>query len=165
MADQSQPTAAADVVRVAREVELRGIRLKELACELFAAPGSIPADWSKHVFFGVNSARERWDPADGVLEVRASFVAFYKTGCEPGEELPPFTEEDPPDFVIEAEFALEYEIASETEFADEEIDAFAEMNGTFNAWPYWRELVQSTSARLGVAPLVVPVYRPAASSD
>jgi preprotein translocase subunit SecB len=39
------------------------------------------------------------------------------------------------------------------------LDAFAKTNAVFNAWPYWREFVQSTTVRMGLPPLVTPVFR------
>jgi preprotein translocase subunit SecB len=31
------------------------------------------------------------------------------------------------------------------------------MNGIYNIWPYWREYVQTTTSRLGLPPLTLPV--------
>jgi len=36
---------------------------------------------------------------------------------------------------------------------------FAETNGLYNAWPYWREFVQNTAARMSLPGLTVPVLR------
>lgn len=33
------------------------------------------------------------------------------------------------------------------------VAAFAEFNATFNAWPYWREYLQSTTVRMGLPPV------------
>jgi preprotein translocase subunit SecB len=60
---------------------------------------------------------------------------------------------------IDASFALHYSIQSIGDFEDESIKAFALTNGVFNAWPYWREYVQSTAARMGLPPIVIPVFR------
>ncbi len=60
---------------------------------------------------------------------------------------------------IETSFALYYSIKSVGDFGDESIKAFAFTNGIFNAWPYWREYVQSTAARMGLPPIVIPVFR------
>lgn len=37
-----------------------------------------------------------------------------------------------------------------------DVQAFAEFNATFNAWPYWREFVQSMSGRIGLPSVVIP---------
>ena len=44
-------------------------------------------------------------------------------------------------------------------FHPEELDAFGQVNAVFNAWPYWRELVQSSLARMSMPLLAVPVFR------
>lgn len=60
---------------------------------------------------------------------------------------------------IEASFAIHYSIQSSGDLEDASVKAFALTNGIFNAWPYWREYVQSTAARMGLPPIVIPVFR------
>jgi hypothetical protein len=61
---------------------------------------------------------------------------------------------------ISAKFILFYSVSSFDGIDDEHIRAFAQINGVFNAWPYWREFVQNTTSRMGLAnPIVIPVYR------
>jgi hypothetical protein len=43
------------------------------------------------------------------------------------------------------------------EVAAQDVRAFAEFNATFNAWPFWREFVQSMTARMGLPAVVVPL--------
>ena len=61
---------------------------------------------------------------------------------------------------IEAEFRVVYRTESSSEFPADSLQHFAELNGTYNAWPYWRELVQSLTARAGMSGVIVPVFRP-----
>lgn len=42
---------------------------------------------------------------------------------------------------------------------DDFFSAFANVNAVFNVWPYFRELVQSSLARMGLQPVALPVYR------
>jgi hypothetical protein len=59
---------------------------------------------------------------------------------------------------ISAEFILEYSVdESPVGITDEAASAFGKMNGIHNVWPYWREYVQSSSARVGLFPLTVPL--------
>lgn len=59
---------------------------------------------------------------------------------------------------VVADFLLDYTVSdSPVEITDEAADAFGKMNGIHNIWPYWREYVQSVSARAGLPPLVVPL--------
>ena len=60
---------------------------------------------------------------------------------------------------IEATFALIYSVESLDEFEDASLIAFAWTNGVFNAWPYWREFVQSTVSRMGLPAITIPVFR------
>lgn len=39
-------------------------------------------------------------------------------------------------------------------------DQFAQMNSTFNAWPYYRHHAQMLSVELGLSPITVPLYKP-----
>ncbi|MEO8724496.1 MAG: hypothetical protein ABI383_00095 [Acidobacteriaceae bacterium] len=64
-----------------------------------------------------------------------------------------------PALVIKAVFNLRYSLPDEVEIDQDEIDAFASTNSMLNSWPYWREIVQNTVARMGLPPLVLPLYR------
>jgi hypothetical protein len=61
--------------------------------------------------------------------------------------------------VIDATFVLIYGIESTEGIEERHVEAFGSTSGIYNAWPYWREFVQSTSVRMGMTPLVVPVFR------
>ncbi|MFA7235883.1 MAG: hypothetical protein WC058_03375 [Phycisphaeraceae bacterium] len=60
---------------------------------------------------------------------------------------------------IEATFGLSYKVRRMDDFNDEQMRAFGEINGAYNAWPFWREFVYSTLARMGLPPLTLPVFR------
>ena len=50
-------------------------------------------------------------------------------------------------------------MAPEVAATREDLEAFCAMNGVFNAWPYAREFVQSSMARMNLPALVLPVMR------
>jgi preprotein translocase subunit SecB len=62
-------------------------------------------------------------------------------------------------FEIEGTFVAFYSLESIENFTDENLQAFAQVNGVFNVWPYWRELAQSMVSRMGLPPFTVPVFR------
>ncbi len=64
---------------------------------------------------------------------------------------------DPHAFEVEAVFGLVYALTEAIE--KEDADAFARHNALFNAWPYWRELVQNTTVRMGFPPPLVPLLK------
>ena len=61
---------------------------------------------------------------------------------------------------IKAEFLVVYRTTTTSGFPADALRHFAELNGTYNAWPYWRELVQSMTTRAGISGVTVPVFRP-----
>lgn len=61
-----------------------------------------------------------------------------------------------PILAIEACFDAIY--VANKELSVEELEAFGTNNVGYNVWPYWREYLQSTCARLGVNPIRLPFY-------
>ncbi len=59
---------------------------------------------------------------------------------------------------IEAEFELVYGIKDFTGLKRENFIRFGQFNGVYNAWPYWREFVHNTFARMNLPPLILPSY-------
>lgn len=45
-------------------------------------------------------------------------------------------------------------------FSPSDIEAFAEVNGLYSAWPYVRELVGNTANRVGLAGVILPLWMP-----
>lgn len=62
---------------------------------------------------------------------------------------------------LKAHFGLWYPIKNldQANYQPDHIEAFAQLNGIYNAWPYWRAWVQGMSIQMGVR-LVIPVYLP-----
>jgi len=65
----------------------------------------------------------------------------------------------PPVVTMKVKYALVYSVPSDFKATKAEIRSFADVNGIFNAWPYFREFVQSTSSRMDLPPIILPVYR------
>jgi len=64
-----------------------------------------------------------------------------------------------PLLAIAATFIAEYEMAEGFNPSSEELHAFVNANAVFNCWPYWREYVHSTAARMNLPPLTLPFFR------
>lgn len=101
---------------------------------------------------GVNVATEV-DKEKKVICVQLHFTLRAKYDEPKEEEL----------LRIEAAFVLRYQVPSLKGLGRPSITAFGELNGVYNAWPYWREFVQNTTVRMGLPALTVPVYRPIAA--
>jgi hypothetical protein len=66
---------------------------------------------------------------------------------------------------IEAAFYAEYTVDGLDEIAPEEVAEFLPAIALGNAWPYWREFVQSMAVRMGLPPLRVPALGPGMISE
>lgn len=60
---------------------------------------------------------------------------------------------------ISASFLIAYKLDELKIFVDEDFKFFANNNGIYNAWPFWREYVQSASTRMGLPTITIPVFR------
>lgn len=168
MPSSDQPWPVEKIGRVARVVELVSVRLIESHAHALDIERFDPESY--HTRFDAVAFTEKGqvDQKTPSSDLASGFevVVFFdyhdtdepEAGDEPGDELDANH--------LMAAFALEYR--TQDEFKDspalEEIDgdavmAFSQFNAAFNAWPYWREYVQSMAARLGLPSVTVPILR------
>lgn len=63
-------------------------------------------------------------------------------------------------FSFRSTFSLTYDLSrGMPEDAEQHLHAFAQSNSILHAWPYFRELVQSTAWRMGFPPFALPLFR------
>ena len=58
-----------------------------------------------------------------------------------------------------AKFEAVYSCNELADVSDDVYHAFAEMNGVFNTWPYFREFLQASLARMNLPVFTLPVFR------
>lgn len=130
---------------VSERVQIMTILLAESATKLGVVRERLPAKQAMSM-----NVETRADKQRGLIQVRPRFTLAAKYEDAAEEEL----------LRIEAAFLLQYRVPSFKGLRKANIAAFGELNGLFNAWPYWREFVQSTTVRMGLPALTIPVYRP-----
>lgn len=59
--------------------------------------------------------------------------------------------------LISARLVAEYAVIDE--LSDAALEEFAKHNGTFHAWPFWREYVHTACARLRIPVVPVPMFK------
>lgn len=79
-------------------------------------------------------------------------VRFHLTGEGKKDSAKPL-------LYIRCSFMLDYSLPPDSAVKPSEIRAFAEGNVVFNVWPYFREIVHNTCARLGLSLPIVPLLR------
>jgi len=60
---------------------------------------------------------------------------------------------------ISATYLAEYQLAQGFTPSEAECRAFLSSNVILNCWPYWREYVQTTVARMNLPPITLPFFR------
>ncbi|MCY4075174.1 MAG: hypothetical protein OXH04_07075 [Acidobacteria bacterium] len=136
-----------DLKRIISVIQIESVRLREAQFRSAVQPSEI-AD-----AITVTTSRKtevvQKPTADQTLRIETAFTMEVRSAGE-DEEL---------QAEIRGTFELSYEIPDDETFSSEELEAFGEVNAVFNAWPYWRELVQASLARMSMPPLTVPVFR------
>ncbi|KAA0875754.1 hypothetical protein [Nitrincola tapanii] len=102
-------------------------------------------------FHGVGKIKEIRLQEDGQNWWEYNF--FYAAGVR---LVQPEIESSP---VVEIQATLNALYRSSVELERFALDAFSEEHVGYHVWPYWREYVQSTCARLGITPIRVGLYR------
>ncbi len=134
----------ADGASLSARVQLRSItllRLEATSSWATSPPPSVPPSLAlKHGAEGRDLGE-----VDGerLIEVRARMTIR--------------TEEPEPTLFIEANYRLLYAYGSEPP-GEDELAEFADRNGLFNVWPYWRELTSSLFGRMELPLPPLPVY-------
>jgi preprotein translocase subunit SecB len=130
---------------ISEQVSIRDVRLISSGCS--QTPN---ARRGKHSLEINCEVRTQADKKKGYILVFPSFKL---------EGFPLERNQKKPDLLIEAAFVIIYKAESLEGLRHANFDAFAQSNGLYNAWPYWREFVQNTVARMNLPPLTIPVFR------
>ena len=91
-------------------------------------------------------------PDDDVVKFR--YRVRYELGTR--NIQPELSEDDDNYVLLEIKAAFESHYFSCEEFSEDEINVFSELNVLYHVWPYWREYVQGSCARMGIDPIDVP---------
>lgn len=139
--------------KVARHVTLHSVTLCRANIESHFDPLAVPSEVNMMQGHRCEYKNELIDDRK-----RLSVIAEFKFGAKEvndGQEIRDLME-------LDASFLLIYSIPSDLKIEDRCFQYFADVNGPYNAWPYWRELVQTATGRVGLAGVTVPVFRPQA---
>lgn len=147
------PEVVEECKRLIAGVDLRGIHLVNVSAAIeqsaFAlGDGEAQADVSVRLVSDPPQHRANFDEAAGLLYCGVKFkVALVLE--EKGETL----------LDVRAEYALIYGVPDGVSCSSEAASLFARKNGVFNSWPFFRELAQSLSCRMGFPAVVLPLLR------
>lgn len=144
-----QPTLT-DIAELIAAIDLRAVRLVESSCK--RTPSLTPEAVAGAELRLAWSSKARKVHGGFIVAARIVVTAEPKDGDAQSQILS-----------IECGLELEYGLPGSVTPSAGQLAAFAQTNGVFNAWPYWREFIQSMSTRMQLPPIVLPPFRMGAS--
>ncbi|MEW5931145.1 MAG: hypothetical protein AB1941_27080 [Gemmatimonadota bacterium] len=135
---------------IARQVELELVTLHNANVTSSVDALDTPAELALRQEYRAWYERRQKNPEHLFVYVDFRFAASDAAGEEPSNGA----------LDLSATYLLAYRLVNPDEQPEDALQFFAELNGVYNAWPYWRELVQTVSGRVGLSAIVVPVFRP-----
>jgi preprotein translocase subunit SecB len=129
---------------VSDRVELKDVQL--ISCKCHQTPKAATGKKTYNINY---SAKVETDKKKGHVVVLPEFYFEAFSEAETRE----------PVILIDASFVLAYKINDFKGLTKRGFEQFANLNGIYNAWPYWRELVQNIIVRMGLPSLSIPVFR------
>jgi hypothetical protein len=138
-------TNALDVNKIIQAVQLQDVRVVDVAANTTIRT---PSEAGKVDLFVDCAARPK-SRAGSELIVEAVLQA--RIGHRVAQGAPVVR--------IRTVFEVTYTLPEELVASEDELNAFAKLNGTFNAWPYARALIQTLSTSMNLPPITIPVFR------
>ena len=136
-----------DLSRIVSVIEIKSVRLCEAHCRSAVHPSD--AGGAISVKISRKTAVVKEPGEDGVLRIETIFAMKIHSASD----------EEKLQAEVRGTFELSYKVPDDESFSSEELEAFGQVNAVFNAWPYWRELVQASLTRMSMPLLTVPVFR------
>jgi hypothetical protein len=146
-------------VRLAVELHQRASisRIRLARARLAAASVDITPDSRIEVAFAIRS--KALEGPQGILRLE---ITFRMTGTEryAAEGVEAIAESKPESKVlVECVYETDYDLMDDFEPTPRHIKAFQDGNAIFNAWPYFREYLQSSLQRMGLPAMAAPFLR------
>ncbi|MFH0982240.1 MAG: hypothetical protein V2A79_11955 [Planctomycetota bacterium] len=136
-------------IPVSDRVQIQDVRLVRCNCHI--EPGALAPPHPPR--FKANFAYEASTQV-GPDRTRIAVVTRFQFSAIREE-----SEKHEPCVGIEASFLVTYAADGLTGLGPEHFSSFGALNGVFNAWPYWRELLHNLTFRMGLPAFVLPVLR------
>lgn len=136
-----------DLARILASVHIDDVRLREGRCRSLCDAANLPEELSARSSHETAVSADSGEGSAFLISVK--FLLEVRPGPD-GEDV--LAE-------IDAVFDLSYHVPTDEAFSAEEIEEFGQLNAVFNAWPYWREFVQTSMSRMAMPGLTVPLYR------
>lgn len=145
-----------DITELIRLVQIENIRVVEADLRTSIRPSDEPDELEADIS---RNAKVVQLPDDGVFIIRVdcAFTAHRMSEKDSTEKKSKAAAGAV--IAVAVSFEATYRVPATVSAPEDVLNEFAEINGIFNAWPYFREFVHAALARMGLPPFILPVYR------
>ncbi len=150
--NQTPPGIPARVTEIGAHASLKGLNLVQCRCEVV---GVLPAGQGLpelKVDMRAGGEKHKSEPKTLVCG-----FGLDVAGIGPKPNSAPIVR-------VSCDYAIQYTFSDDLFFAtlnDKDVNKFAAYNSSVHVWPHIRELVHSMSMRMGLPPMLLPLFRPA----
>lgn len=145
-----------DISELIGLVQIENVRVVEASLRTSIRPSDEPGQLEAKV--GRNARLVQF-PEDGAFIIRVDFT--FNAHREDDKERDDKKQKTSANaaIAVAVSFEVTYRIPSNVSAPEDALNEFAQLNGIFNTWPYFREFVHAALARMGLPPFILPVYR------
>lgn len=140
------------VTEIGSQASLKGINLVQCRCEVL---GVLPAGQGlPELKVDIRAGGEKHKSEPNTL---VCGFGLDVTGLGPKPESIPVAR-------LSCDYAVQYSFVQDEFFKnldEKDADQFAAYNSSVHVWPHIRELIHSMSMRMGLPPILLPLFRPA----
>ena len=139
--------------RLMAQANLDSVRLLQASAAYFppAGGGATGPEKAKHSLCAdVDAVPRARIENDDKLKVHVKYRLRATRGTSPQSQLA---------LRVSVLLELNYTLPQGLRPSSNEVSAFSKTNAMLNSWPYWREFVQNTVARMNLPPLTLPLFR------
>jgi preprotein translocase subunit SecB len=140
------PVEHSRVRQIIENLEVIDIRLMRCDCAQMFKEEELPDSLETGL-----EVQGQFDKKQGAILMLHGMRMVGSYQSKPSEKRPPL--------LIEVVFGARYQLDGKHQVTDRDLEAFGRTVSMFHVWPYWREFVRDITARMGLPPLTVPIFR------
>lgn len=149
MTEKTEKTPIQYSSEVARVVDLESVVLRSLAVQFLGPEAGPPIAPAPMVIQLQHKTRYALNREAKLLDITANLLLSACDNDESGPER----------VSIKAEFVIRYAMAEVPDLTDQHFRHFGSLNAMVNVYPYFREIVHSSTSKMGLSPLVLPLFK------
>jgi len=149
MSEKTEKTPIQFSSEVARIVDLEAVALRSWTVNFLGPEAGLPTVPGPMVVQMEHRTNYALNRDAKLLDITVELVLSARDKDDSGPERVNLT----------AKFVVRYSMADVPDFTEQHYLHFGSLNAMVNVYPYFRELVHTATARMGLHPLVLPLFK------